>query len=96
MHYTDLYLFQSKAVMQNNWACTLSIHRQNDYEFKMCKMSNATIVLDAMKKADKPVRTGDVVDLSGLERKEVEKAMKELKAENKIVSPKRCFWEPSK
>jgi len=59
-------------------------------------MSNATIVLDAMKKADKPVRTGDVVDLSGLERKEVEKAMKELKAENKIVSPKRCFWEPSK
>jgi len=48
-------------------------------------MSNATIVLDAMKKADKPVRTGDVVDLSGLERKEVEKAMKELKAENKIV-----------
>jgi len=63
---------------------------------KTRKMSNATIVLDAMKKADKPVRTGDVVDLSGLERKEVEKAMKELKAENKIVSPKRCFWEPSK
>ncbi|MBS2213556.1 transcriptional regulator [Carboxylicivirga mesophila] len=59
-------------------------------------MSNDGTVLDAMKKADKPVRTGDIVDLSGLDRKEVEKAMKQLKAENKIVSPKRCFWEPAK
>ncbi|WP_439181544.1 hypothetical protein [Carboxylicivirga taeanensis] len=59
-------------------------------------MSNEVTVLDAMKKADKPVRTGDIVDLSGLERKEVEKAMKQLKAENKIISPKRCFWEPAK
>ncbi|MBR8536412.1 transcriptional regulator [Carboxylicivirga sediminis] len=59
-------------------------------------MSNEVTVLDAMKKADKPVRTGDIVDLSGLDRKEVEKAMKQLKAENKIVSPKRCFWEPAK
>jgi len=53
-------------------------------------------VLEAMAKAGKPVRTGDIVDLSGLERKAVEKAMKELKKEAKIVSPKRCFWEPAK
>ncbi|TRX65760.1 MarR family transcriptional regulator [Carboxylicivirga sp. M1479] len=59
-------------------------------------MSNATTVLDAMRQAGKPVRTGDIVDLSGLERKEVEKAMKQLKVEAKIVSPKRCFWEPAK
>ncbi len=59
-------------------------------------MSNAKVVLEAMNKAGQPVRTGDIVDLSGLERKEVEKAMKELKAEAKIVSPKRCFWEPVK
>ncbi len=59
-------------------------------------MSNATIVLDAMTKAGKPVRTGEIAEASGLEKKEVEKAMKELKAEAKIVSPKRCFWEPAK
>ncbi|WP_430812476.1 MULTISPECIES: hypothetical protein [unclassified Carboxylicivirga] len=59
-------------------------------------MSDTTVVLEAMKKAGKPVRTGDIVDLCGLERKAVEKAMKELKAEAKIVSPKRCFWEPGK
>ncbi len=57
-------------------------------------MSNTTKVFEAMQKAGKPVRTGDIVDLCGLERKEVEKAMKELKAEDKITSPKRCFWEP--
>lgn len=59
-------------------------------------MPNTTIVLDAMNKAGQPVRTGDIVDLCGLDRQEVERAMKELKAEEKIVSPKRCFWEPAK
>jgi len=51
-------------------------------------------VLSAMKEAGKPVRTGDLVEATGLERKEVEKAMKELKKNDAIVSPKRCFWEP--
>ena len=50
-------------------------------------------VLDAMKSAGKPLRTGDIAELAGLEKKEVEKAMKQLKEEEKIVSPKRCFWE---
>jgi hypothetical protein len=30
-----------------------------------------------------------------LGRKEVDKAMKKLKKEEKIVSPKRCYWEPA-
>jgi DNA-binding transcriptional regulator GbsR (MarR family) len=51
-------------------------------------------VLAAMQAAGKPMRAGDIVDASGLERKEVDKAMKVLKAEEKIVSPKRCWWEP--
>ncbi len=59
-------------------------------------MSNTTTVLEAMTKAGKPMRTGEIAEASGLEKKDVEKAMKELKAEAKIVSPKRCFWEPAK
>ena len=51
-------------------------------------------VLAAMKAAGKPMRAGDIVDASGLDRKEVDKAMKVLKTEEKIVSPKRCWWEP--
>jgi len=51
------------------------------------------LVLDAMKKADEPLNAGKIVELTSLERKEVDKAMKLLKEEGSIVSPKRCFWE---
>jgi len=50
-------------------------------------------VLDAIKKAAQPVNAGKVVDLTQLDRKQVDKAMKMLKDEGLIVSPKRCFWE---
>ena len=33
--------------------------------------------------------------LSGLDRKEVDAAMKQLKAEGAIVSPVRCKWAPA-
>lgn len=50
-------------------------------------------VLDVMKKVGKPLKTGEIVELSGLDKKEVDKAMKDLKKEEVIVSPKRCYWE---
>ena len=51
-------------------------------------------VLETMKKAGEPLNTGKIVELSGMDRKEVEKAMKTLKKEERIVSPKRCYWQP--
>ena len=38
------------------------------------------------------MRAGDIADAANLDRKEVDKAMKALKAEGLIVSPKKCFW----
>ena len=52
-------------------------------------------VLKAMKEAGKPVSAGEVAAATGIDRKEVDKAFKELKAENAIVSPVRCKWEPA-
>ena len=52
------------------------------------------LVLEAMKKAGEPVNAGKIVEISSLDRKEVDKAMAVLKKEGAIVSPKRCFWEP--
>jgi hypothetical protein len=52
-------------------------------------------VLEAMQKAGAPVNAGKLVDLTGLDRKEVDKAMKQLKTEGAIVSPKVCFWQPA-
>ena len=51
-------------------------------------------VLDTMKKAGKPLKAGEIADLSGLDKKEVEKAMKTLQKEDKIESPVRCMWQP--
>ncbi len=51
-------------------------------------------VLAAMKNAGVPLNAGKIVELTGLDRKEVDKAMKQLKTEEAIVSPKNCFWQP--
>lgn len=59
-------------------------------------MENVEIVLEAMKKAGIPLNAGKIVEMTGLDRKEVDKAMKQLKTQGAISSPKVCYWEPSK
>ena len=53
-------------------------------------------VLATMKEIGEPVNAGKIAELSGLDRKEVDKVMKVLKEEGAIVSPVRCKWEPAK
>lgn len=50
-------------------------------------------VLAAMTAAGKPVKAGEIAELAGLDKKEVDKAIKLLKTEEKITSPKVCFYE---
>ena len=52
-------------------------------------------VLDAMKKAGKPVRPGEIAKTLGVESKDVSKAISALKKEGKVVSPKRCYYAPA-
>jgi DNA-binding transcriptional ArsR family regulator len=59
-------------------------------------MDAKNIVLDVLKKEGNPLSAGQIAEISGLDRKEVDKAMKVLKDEELIVSPKRCYWEPKK
>ncbi len=51
-------------------------------------------VLETLQSAGKPLKAGEIAEASGLDKKEVDKAMKVLKKEEKIVSPKFCYWEP--
>ena len=53
-------------------------------------------ILNVMREAGKPVSAGEVEKLSGLDRKDIDKAFKELKKEEAIVSPVRCKREPAK
>ncbi len=55
-------------------------------------MENVEKVLDAIKNAGKPVSAGEVAELSGVDRKEVDKAMNSLKKDGSIISPIRCKW----
>ena len=52
-------------------------------------------VLEAMKAAAEPLNAGKIAEMTGLERKAVDKAMDELKKSGEIVSPKRCYWQPA-
>jgi predicted ArsR family transcriptional regulator len=74
---------------------TLKLYRQ-----RSTKQSDNTImdaketVLEVLKKEGEPMSAGQVAEKSGLDRKVVDKAMNALKAEELIVSPRRCYWIP--
>lgn len=59
-------------------------------------MDTVEKIFETIKNAGEPVSAGQIVEKSGLDRKEVDKAMKKLKATGRISSPKNCYWEPAK
>lgn len=52
-------------------------------------------ILKVMREAGQPLNAGKIAELSGLDRKVVDKTMTELKKDGAIVSPVRCKWEPA-
>lgn len=58
-------------------------------------MDIADKILEIMRAEGQPLNAGKIVELGGLERKDVDKAMMKLKKAEKIVSPKRCYWTPA-
>ena len=59
-------------------------------------METKAKVLATMVEAGEPLNAGKIAELSGIDRKEVEKAMKQLKEAGAIISPVRCKWAPAK
>jgi DNA-binding transcriptional regulator GbsR (MarR family) len=49
-------------------------------------------VYSALKKASKPLRAGEISEITGIDKKEVEKAIKQLVKEEKAYSPIRCCY----
>lgn len=77
------------------------LRRLEDYNYDLIdgihgvNMAVKDDVIKAMKEAGKPMSAGEVEKATGIDRKEIDKAFKELKAEGAIVSPVRCKWEPA-
>jgi len=55
-------------------------------------METTEKILDTLKSSDKPLKSGEIAELTGVDKKEVDKAIKKLKVEEKIISPKRCYY----
>ena len=58
-------------------------------------MEDKDVILEAMRKAGEPLNAGKVAELTGLDRKAVDKAFAAMKKTGEIVSPVRCKWEPA-
>ncbi|HZL08981.1 MAG TPA: hypothetical protein VFC65_03200 [Prolixibacteraceae bacterium] len=51
------------------------------------------LILNVMKMAGEPLNAGKIVDLTGIDRKVVDKTMAKMKDEGIIESPRRCYWQ---
>ncbi|MPM17905.1 hypothetical protein SDC9_64305 [bioreactor metagenome] len=59
-------------------------------------MTTEEKILDTMKKSGKAMSAGQIAEATGIDRKEIDKAMKVLKTNGSIESPKVCYWQPKK
>lgn len=46
-----------------------------------------------MQHNNQPMRPGEIAEAAGLDKKEVDKAIKALKDSELIFSPKKCFYQ---
>lgn len=58
-------------------------------------MAEKEQILKAMREAGEPLNAGKIAELTGLDRKVVDKAMAGMKKDGSIVSPVRCKWQPA-
>ena len=59
-------------------------------------METKELVFKAIENAGKPVKGGEIADATGIDKKEIDKAIKKLVSDGRINSPVRCFYAPVK
>jgi transcription initiation factor TFIIIB Brf1 subunit/transcription initiation factor TFIIB len=52
----------------------------------------AAKIVSALKKAGKPLKSAEIAAVAELDKKEVDKAIRALKKEGALVSPKACYY----
>ncbi|KHD38400.1 MarR family transcriptional regulator [Clostridium acetobutylicum] len=53
-------------------------------------------ILKILSDSIEPLKTKEVAERAEVDSKEVDKAIKALKAEGKVISPKRCYYSVEK
>ncbi|HOE05715.1 MAG TPA: MarR family transcriptional regulator [Bacteroidales bacterium] len=59
-------------------------------------MDHKQVVLDTLKKEGNMMKSAEIAEKSGIEKAQVDKALKALKTEGKISSPKMCYYSAEK
>jgi len=63
---------------------------------RMCiNMEIKEKILELLSK-EEPMKSGEISEALGVDKKEIDKAIKQLKDEERIISPKRCFYSVQK
>ncbi|WGS64728.1 HTH domain-containing protein [Marinitoga aeolica] len=55
-------------------------------------MDSIELVVKVLSESKEPLKAGEIAEKAGIDKKEVDKAIKKLKKEEKIESPKRCYY----
>ncbi len=57
-------------------------------------MNIEEIVLATLASAGKPMKSGEIAEKAGIDKKDVDNVIKKLKKEEKVWSPKVCYYQP--
>ena len=53
-------------------------------------------VIEVLKEAVQPLKSAEIAEKVGIDKKEVDKAIKKLKKTGEVISPKRCYYSVDK
>ncbi len=56
-------------------------------------MDTKEVVYNTLKTAGAPLKSGEIAEKSGIDKKEVDKVIKSLVKDSKVSSPKRCYYQ---
>ncbi|HOW24948.1 MAG TPA: MarR family transcriptional regulator [Bacteroidales bacterium] len=59
-------------------------------------MEIAEVVIQTIKEAGVPMKSAEIAQKTGIDKKEIDKAIGKLKKEEKLVSPKVCYYDIKK
>lgn len=57
---------------------------------------NTKKVIETFEKSDKPLKSGEVSEITGFDAKEITKIINNLKKDGTIESPKKCYYQIKK
>jgi len=57
-------------------------------------MDTKSLVLKTLNESGNPMKSEEIAAKAGIEKAEVDKVIKILKKEDKITSPKNCYYSP--